>query len=189
MAKGNQGNLSSFNEIQVGDVILEFSHPLKINAFQSNSYVGENDYRWWLHFCLYVCSPLTGGNVLPWFDSCIYVAGGSDKKPTKTPWIGAVIEAQPLAPVMYGDDFSYPVICWESWNKDNPSMNPSGFHGSCHVWVERCHCSLGKKICSLGMMSTSCSTPYLHIPVSFIFWDVIQVLNFVHLDFLLLGML
>ena len=113
MAKGNQGNLSFFNEIQVGDVILEFSHPLKINAFQSNSYVRANDYRWWLHFCLYVCSPLTGGNVLPWFDSCIYVAGGSDKKPTKTPWIGAVIEAQPLAPVMYGDDFSYPVICWE----------------------------------------------------------------------------
>ena len=29
----------------------------------------------------------------------------------------------------------------------------------------------------------------VHIPVSFIFWDVIQVLNFVHLDFLLLGML
>ena len=36
MAKGNQGNLSSFNEIQVGDVILEFSHPVQINAFQSN---------------------------------------------------------------------------------------------------------------------------------------------------------
>ena len=142
---------------------------------------------------LFVCmfTPYRGNVPMIW--QLHIVAGGSDKNPP-TRWkknIWAVINAL-VGPCFVGDEIlpsDLLGVVHKPWNKDNPSMNQSGFHGSCHVWVERCHCSLGKKICSLGMMSTSYSSAYLHIPVSFIFWDVIQVLNFVHLDFLLLGML
>lgn len=44
-------------------------------------------------------------------------------------------------------------------------------------------------VCLLLNLFMKLTSHVVHIPVSFIFWDVIQVLNFVYLDLLLLGML
>lgn len=121
------------------------------------------------------------GEMFQWFHCCIWNRGVFQKPPKNRwnrpfeqwskPWLAGLWGWNPI-PSDFSGVFYKPGKIQDpgTWTHQDLTWNVRNIVAIAHLTK-----------CCLGMMSTSYSSVYLHIT------SLIQVLNFVHLDFLLLG--